>query len=194
MESIRLHAQHNVLAKRLGWTVLSKISQNIIDDPSFKIADLATATGIVALEMNEAYPHASIQALDISDAQFPTPITIPSAVSFGCYNLFEEPPAKLRNAFDFIHVRLIAAALFEGGQDQVVKNLHSLLNQGGWLQWTEVKPPFFRQVDTETFELIGPQARFVEIAEPYLQFEKKLNWIHELGELFEETGFNEVEG
>ena len=136
--SARLSLQHYVIHARLGYLLHPTIEASLKDKPTPRILDLATGTGIWAVEASLKYPQATVVGLDLADNQFPPAGTLPSNVTFGTYNFFEPVPEDLAGTFDIVHVSLINAALYKGGRDTVLQNIHQFLKPGGHVQWLEV--------------------------------------------------------
>ncbi len=57
--------------------------------PSAQTLDLATGTGLWAIETSKAYPDAIIKGLDMVDTEFPPPGTFEKNLTFSKYNFFE---------------------------------------------------------------------------------------------------------
>ncbi|KAF9342927.1 hypothetical protein BGX26_006606, partial [Mortierella sp. AD094] len=111
-ESDRLDAQHYLVR------FIFKGNYNAKLDPeaNLKILDVATGTGVWALEMAHEFPKADVYGVDIS-AIFPTEIK-PSNCHFQLCNILEGLPFP-DNYFDFIYQRLLVYALTPDQRKQV---------------------------------------------------------------------------
>ncbi|KAF9995516.1 hypothetical protein BGZ79_010798 [Entomortierella chlamydospora] len=129
-ESDRLDAQHYLVR------FLLKGNHNVDLDPeaNLKILDVATGTGVWALEMAHEFPKADIYGVDIS-AIFPTEIK-PSNCHFQLCNILDGLPFP-DNYFDFIYQRLLVYALTPEQRKQVYVELQRVLKPEGYLQLVE---------------------------------------------------------
>lgn len=192
MPSIRLDAQHHVTRKRIGWILHPSITSTLPSQTDLKIADLATGTGIIALEFHDIFPNASITALDISSAQFPALWTIPNEIKFDLYNFFSPPPAEYINAFDVINLRFIVNSFQSGGHETVVRNIHSMLKPGGYFQWHEAKPPLWLPVDPETLTFSPEVCRSQQMLEETAQWFSTTTFLNHLDDTVRDGGFEDV--
>ena len=140
-EAIRLTAQHHVLTSRQGWTLHPTIANSVKHISKPRIADVATGTGVWALDVAQHMPHAEVVGLDIADQQFPPSWTWPSNVSLQLYDLLEEVPEVHREQFDVVHVRLLLTAGPNVDKSIFIDRFRSLLRPGGWLQWDDLEFP-----------------------------------------------------
>ncbi|KAJ9657141.1 hypothetical protein H2198_004499 [Neophaeococcomyces mojaviensis] len=145
-ESLRLTAQHYFLTQRQGWLIHPRIQEALKDIPNQQIADLATGTGIWALEVASLLPNAHVTGLDISSAQFPPDWSRPKNVTFGLLDLLEEVPESYRSRFDFVHVRLLLSAGPAVDKSVFITHFSQFLKPGGWLQWDELTYPNMQTV------------------------------------------------
>lgn len=111
-ESDRLDAQHYIVR------FVFKGNYNVPLDPeaNLKILDVATGTGVWALEMAHEFPKAQVHGVDIS-AIFPATIK-PSNCHFQLCNILDGLPFP-DNYFDFIYQRLLVYALSPAQRKQV---------------------------------------------------------------------------
>jgi ubiquinone/menaquinone biosynthesis C-methylase UbiE len=95
-----------------------KGNYNVPLDPeaNLKILDVATGTGVWALEMAHEFPRAQVYGVDIS-AIFPATIK-PSNCHFQLCNILDGLPFP-DNYFDFIYQRLLVYALTPAQRKQV---------------------------------------------------------------------------
>ncbi|KAF9547236.1 hypothetical protein EC957_008747 [Mortierella hygrophila] len=130
-ESDRLDAQHYLVR------FIFKGNYNVQLDPessSLRILDVATGTGVWALEMAHEFPKAEIHGVDIS-AIFPTEIKPPNC-HFQLCNILDGLPFP-DNHFDFIYQRLLVYALSPAQRRQVNAELLRVLKPEGFLQLVE---------------------------------------------------------
>jgi len=113
-------------------------SIDLSDRPNLRIAELAAGHCLWAIQVAEEYPHAQVEASDISLGLVPPKPELPSNLSVRKWNFFEPVPEEWKGAFDLLHVRLIVQA-FGGNQDPqpVLEKFVSMLKPGGYLQWDE---------------------------------------------------------
>jgi len=111
-ESDRLDAQHYLVR------FIFKGNYNVKLDPeaNLKILDVATGTGVWALEMAHEFPKADIYGVDISSI-FPAEIK-PKNCHFQLCNILDGLPFP-DNYFDFIYQRLLVYALTPAQRKQV---------------------------------------------------------------------------
>lgn len=183
-EAVRLTAQHRVLTSRQGWLLHPDVADAIKDVAQPRIADVATGTGIWAMELAQQLPQAEIIGLDISDQQFPPEWTWPENVSLGLYDLLEDVPLELRGAFDVVHVRLLLAAGPTVDKAIFIDRFRALLRPGGWLQWDELSFPEMvacvpsRKVKGTVEKIELDDHPMMQVLSKHLAFDDKLNWIH----------------
>lgn len=129
-ESDRLDAQHYIVR------FVFKGNYNVPLDPeaNLKILDVATGTGVWALEMAHEFPNAEVHGVDIS-AIFPATIK-PSNCHFQLCNILDGLPFP-DNHFDFIYQRLLVYALSPAQRRQVNAELLRVLKPEGYLQLVE---------------------------------------------------------
>ncbi|KAF9147711.1 hypothetical protein BG015_010600 [Linnemannia schmuckeri] len=130
-ESDRLDAQHYLVR------FIFKGNYNVQlnpDSPNLRILDVATGTGVWALEMAHEFPKAEIHGVDIS-AIFPTEIKPPNC-HFQLCNILDGLPFP-DNHFDFIYQRLLVYALSPAQRRQVNAELLRVLKPEGFLQLVE---------------------------------------------------------
>jgi ubiquinone/menaquinone biosynthesis C-methylase UbiE len=140
-ESVRLTAQHHMLKGRQGWLLHPEVSSALRTIQNPQIADVATGTGIWALEVAQQLPHADVVGLDVSDKQFYPKWTLPSNMTLGLCDILEEVPAKYRGKFDVVHIRLLLCAGPAADKQIFINYFRTLLKPGGWLQWDDLSFP-----------------------------------------------------
>ncbi|KAH7058530.1 S-adenosyl-L-methionine-dependent methyltransferase [Linnemannia elongata] len=130
-ESDRLDAQHYLVRFILKGNYNVHLDS---ESPDLRILDVATGTGVWALEMAREFPKAEIHGVDIS-AIFPTEGNPPNC-NFQLCNILDGLPFP-DNHFDFIYQRLLVYALSPAQRRQVNVELLRVLKPEGFLQLVE---------------------------------------------------------
>lgn len=105
------------------------------------IADVATGTGLFAIEVAKQLPKAEVHGLDISSKLFHEQSKLPKNVRLGTYDIHNAPSLEHQSKFDLIHVRLIVSGMQKDDWAPAVDHLLSMLKPGGWIQWEEADYP-----------------------------------------------------
>lgn len=84
--------------------------------PGLRIAELAAAHCIWAVQVAEEFPEAQVCASDIDLGLCPPQAGLPSNVSVRRWSIFEPVPEEWKSSFDLVHVRLVIQP-FSGNQD-----------------------------------------------------------------------------
>ncbi|TVY73151.1 N-methyltransferase sirN, partial [Lachnellula suecica] len=108
-----------------------------------KIADIGTAGGLWLEELATALEKVptkdgttrEFDGFDISDNFFPK--TPPASFRFIKQNILTPFPKEFHGRYDFIHLRLLLAALKKEQIPTAVQNVIQLLAPGGYIQWDE---------------------------------------------------------
>ncbi|KAF9289646.1 hypothetical protein BGZ88_007653 [Linnemannia elongata] len=130
-ESDRLDAQHYLVRFILKGNYNVHLDS---ESPDLRILDVATGTGVWALEMAREFPKAEIHGVDIS-AIFPIEGNPPNC-NFQLCNILDGLPFP-DNHFDFIYQRLLVYALSPAQRRQVNVELLRVLKPEGFLQLVE---------------------------------------------------------
>ena len=89
---VRLNLQHYVWKQQLGYL----IHPNIRDDPTLKVADLGTGSGIWLLDLSDQLPDsATLDGFDVDLSQCPPGPWLPRNVSVRELDIFDELPEDL---------------------------------------------------------------------------------------------------
>ena len=106
-------------------------SINLGGRPNLRIAELAAGHCLWAVQVAEEYPHARVDASDISLDLAPAKPDLPSNVSVSKWSFFDPVPEEWKGAYDLLHVRLIIQP-FGGNQDPrpVLDKFVSMLSKG----------------------------------------------------------------
>lgn len=185
-----MNEQHFRLEKSFGFLIHPAIPLDRTN-PEFKIADIATGTGIWLTEAARHLPPTwKFDGFDISSAQFPSPSDLPSNVSFHEQNALQPFPERCHGYYDVIAVRLLHVALGNDDWEKVCNNLKHCLSEctphcsqfsilhsykiepGGYLQWIE---PDLSPSGWKTISLV-PSA-------PKDALERAIATLHKLGQL-----------
>lgn len=102
-----------------------------------KIVDIATGTGIWALEVARNHPESSMNAIDISPRQFPPKEVHPHNINFSVHDAREPFDPKHHGQYDMVHIRAVVAGMKAADWKLIIENLLSMLKPGGYLQWGE---------------------------------------------------------
>ncbi|KAF9378036.1 hypothetical protein CPB97_009801 [Podila verticillata] len=129
-ESDRLDAQHYLVR----FVFKGNYNVQLDHDAKLKILDVATGTGVWALEMSHEFPKAEVYGVDISPI-FPAEIK-PSNCHFQLCNILDGLPFP-DNYFDFVYQRLLVYALSPAQRKQVYAELQRVLKPEGFLQLVE---------------------------------------------------------
>ncbi|KAF9958755.1 hypothetical protein BGZ72_010972 [Mortierella alpina] len=134
-ESDRLDAQHYIVRYCFQGNYNVKLDRSA----QLKILDVATGTGVWALEMAQEFPTAEIHGVDISPI-YPTPETsdrpVPSNCHFRLCNVLDGLPFP-DNYFDFVYQRLLVYAFTPAQRKQVNIELLRVLKPSGYAQLVE---------------------------------------------------------
>ncbi|KAF9287626.1 hypothetical protein BGZ68_001547 [Mortierella alpina] len=134
-ESDRLDAQHYIVRYCFQGNYNVKLDRSA----QLKILDVATGTGVWALEMAQEFPTAEIHGVDISPI-YPTSGTsdrpVPSSCHFRLCNVLDGLPYP-DNYFDFVYQRLLVYAFTPAQRKQVNIELLRVLKPSGYVQLVE---------------------------------------------------------
>ena len=171
----------------MGYLIHPKISL----PSNAKIADVATGTGVILLELAKTLPSTSqLDGFDNSDAQFPA--KHPSNVNFHLTDVKQTLPSEYHGQFDAVNIRYLNAGMKAEDWKLVTKNVSALLKPGGWFQWVEgdfSQIRFWPSLDPLK-ESNGAIHEFVELMSPGL--ESFRYFVFELEDAFREAGLKNV--
>lgn len=119
----------------MGYLIHPDIARSLPRDA--KVADIATGTGVWALEVARNCPEASVDAIDISSRQFPPEEIRPQNIRFSVHDAKEPFDPKHHGQYDMVHVRALVAGMEAADWKLVIDNLFHMLKPGGYLQWSE---------------------------------------------------------
>lgn len=197
-ESLRLTTQHYCLTERQGWLLHPDIGAALSKIQNPQIVDVATGTGIWAIDAARSYPSASVTGLDISDAQYPPTWTWPQNLDFGILDLLGDIPSHLEGKFDIVHCRLLLAAGPNVDKSIFIERFSKLLKPGGWLQWDELAWPMKYLITppsnpSDTFKLGDSESYpLIRIMGDYLGMDEKNGWFEDFEAVMNKGGlFNQ---
>lgn len=125
-EQNRLDLQHSVLRATLG----GKLSLAPIDKPA-NVMDVATGTGIWAIDFAKENPGAKVIGIDLSAIQ---PDSTPNNVTF-LQEDAEKDDWSHHPRFEYIHLRLVAVWFKD--LERMLKKIYNQLAPGGWVEFQE---------------------------------------------------------
>lgn len=198
-ESLRLTTQHYCLTERQGWLLHPEIECALSKIENPQIVDVATGTGIWAVDAARKYPSADVVGLDISDQQYPPAWTWPENIDFSTLDLLGEVPIHLQGKFDVVHCRLLLAAGPLVDKSIFIDRFSKLLKPGGWLQWDELSWPTQYVVmppssPSETFQLLSAdEYPILRVMGEYFHMDWKNGWFENFESVLNKDGiFNEA--
>ncbi|KAH8660292.1 S-adenosyl-L-methionine-dependent methyltransferase [Xylariales sp. PMI_506] len=126
-EQDRLDFQYTGLSKLLG----GRLFHAPIESPT-KVLDVATGTGIWAIQFAEQHPACTVIGTDLSLIQ---PSVAPPNCSFVREDM-EEPWVHQEASFDYVHFRLVCTCLSQ--PETVLASTYEALRPGGWVEFQDV--------------------------------------------------------
>ncbi|KAL1991441.1 hypothetical protein VTN49DRAFT_5433 [Thermomyces lanuginosus] len=96
-----------------------------------RVIDLATGTGLWAIDFADQHPQAEVIGCDLSPTQ---PTLVPPNVKFLVDDI-ESDWAYERNPFDFIHARFLAASIKNYGR--LIRECYRSVKPGGWVEFQD---------------------------------------------------------
>ncbi|KAL1995014.1 hypothetical protein VTN49DRAFT_1201 [Thermomyces lanuginosus] len=96
-----------------------------------RVIDLATGTGVWAIDFADQHPEAEVIGCDLSATQ---PTLVPPNVKFLVDDI-ESDWAYERNPFDFIHARFLAVSIRDYAK--VIRQSYQSVKPGGWVEFQD---------------------------------------------------------
>ncbi|KAI1429773.1 S-adenosyl-L-methionine-dependent methyltransferase [Xylaria sp. FL1777] len=154
-------------------------------EPPKKIMDLATGTGLWAIEMGDRFPDASILGLDLSPIQ---PSSVPPNVTFQVDDV--EDTWVHDNDYDFIHMR--EACGYMRSTPTVIESVIAHLKPGGWLELQEFH--WLAEEEDGTINPDVPVNRYMEhmMSAAAKSEGRKIPIVPEIGDLMKQAGFVDI--
>ncbi|KAI0142853.1 S-adenosyl-L-methionine-dependent methyltransferase [Xylariaceae sp. FL1272] len=183
--SARLNLQHYLWVKEVGYDLHPRIELR----PGMTVADVATGTGVWAIDLAFQFPGVKFHISDVNLEQTPPAKWLPSNVESAVIDVLKPMPRELHGKFDVVHSRLLMCVI---GDDPafVLGNLKLLLKPGGWLQWDELDHPSHR------FDTTSPDLPYTYVKKAgefpsslgYKDSRMDARWVNSLRRSFEENG------
>jgi SAM-dependent methyltransferase len=171
----------------MGYLLHPKISLH----SNARIADVATGTGVILLELAKTLPPTcQLDGFDISEAQFPA--SHPANVKFHIVDAKQPFPSEYHGQFDAVNIRYLNAGMRAEDWKIVTKTVSALLKPGGWFQWVEgdfSQIRFWPSLDPHK-ESGGAIHEFVKLMSPGLDSFRY--FVFELEDAFREAGLKNV--
>ncbi|GHO60384.1 class I SAM-dependent methyltransferase [Ktedonobacter robiniae] len=129
-EQNRLNFQHRCLYSAIGNHYLVPLPPDVTT-----ILDVGTGTGIWPVEMANLFPQAHIVGVDLSAASLE--YTSSSSYTFCLADVLKGLPFP-HQQFDYVHQRLLVAALPATHWPSVIQELVRVTRPGGWIELLEI--------------------------------------------------------
>lgn len=131
LEADRLNFQHYYLKAVFKSLYLAPLERKRLE----AVLDVGCGTGRWAHEMAQACPRARVIGLDV-DVPLPGALPAPPNFTFAQGNVLEQLPFA-NSSFDFVHQRLLVAAIPAMSWTAVVAELTRVTRPGGWIELVE---------------------------------------------------------
>ncbi|KAF1846859.1 S-adenosyl-L-methionine-dependent methyltransferase [Cucurbitaria berberidis CBS 394.84] len=181
LASARLNLNHFWMKNLAGYLLHPKIPTNV---DNFRLADLGAGTGLWACDVAAALPNASVDVVDISDAQFPPDAFRPRNTRFWTHDCFQPFPPEYLGQFDAVNIKFMLCIVNDDVADKLIENVLMLLKPGGHLQWFEPLPNTVRHRG-RTDKLSTPACDKLMAMWKKPAPQSSYNWVHALPKLFE---------
>ncbi|GLV55379.1 hypothetical protein KDH_22260 [Dictyobacter sp. S3.2.2.5] len=129
-EDSRLNFQHRALYAAIGNHYLAPLKPE-----TDTILDVGTGTGIWPAEMSRLFPKAHITGLDVASSSFQYSSTAAYTLMLG--NILQGLPFPEKQ-FEFVHQRLLVAAIPTANWPSVINELIRVTRPGGWIEVLEI--------------------------------------------------------
>lgn len=131
-EADRLNFQHYYFRRLFKSLYLAPLEKRRLTS----VLDVGCGTGRWACEMAQAFPRARVVGLDVEPPR-PGALIMPPNLTFTSGNVLERLPFA-DCSFDFVHQRLLVAAIPTVQWPVVVAELARVTCPGGWIELTEI--------------------------------------------------------
>ncbi|KAI0173876.1 UMTA methyltransferase family protein [Pestalotiopsis sp. NC0098] len=189
LDNNRINLMHHLWTKTFGYLFHPKIEIK----RALRVADIGAGTGIWLLDARDHLPeNIQLDGFDISFDAAPPIETLPQNVRFQFWNVKEDIPEGLVNAFDVVHVRFMSFVLLNDEIPDVIAKIFRLLKPGGYIQWEEADMEslrFDRSTPTSKTDHLEDLFKLLLVQDPRF----KPTWASHLTELFSQAGFVDVE-
>ncbi|KAH8675191.1 S-adenosyl-L-methionine-dependent methyltransferase [Ilyonectria robusta] len=115
----------------------NKLFQAPLKKDMQKVLDVATGTGIWAIDFADEFPNVEVIGTDLSPIQ---PTWVPPNVKFELEDATKSWTWP-ENTFDFIHMRYLFGAIADW--NALYEEAYLRCKPGGWVQSCEIDPPFY---------------------------------------------------
>jgi SAM-dependent methyltransferase len=133
----RLHLQHWLFIRQLGWLLHPSIPQAKNGGAGLRIADLGCENAAWLIELAPHVPNAKLEGFDIASTHFPAKEWLPVNVSLHQTDILGELPDHLHGAFDIIQVPAFTTCIAKGETRPFLQAVRKMLKPGGYFQWVE---------------------------------------------------------
>jgi 2-polyprenyl-3-methyl-5-hydroxy-6-metoxy-1,4-benzoquinol methylase len=97
-----------------------------------RVLDIATGTGIWAIQFAQQHPNAEVVGTDLSAIQ---PVGLVPNCSFVVENAEADNWTKVTQTFDYIHMRAVVGGL--ASPEKVARHCFEHLEPGGWVEFQD---------------------------------------------------------
>ena len=177
-EQSRLNFQHRCLYSAIGNHYLAPLHPNVAT-----MLDVGTGTGIWPGEMARLFPQAHIVGVDISATALE--YTSSSAYTFCLADVLKGLPFPDRQ-FEYVHQRLLVAAIPAANWPAVIHELVRITRPGGWVELLEIGVTI-QHAGSETTRLLN----WMEEKSQERGFDMRL--LLRLGEMLAQKGLEAIE-
>jgi ubiquinone/menaquinone biosynthesis C-methylase UbiE len=177
-EQNRLNFQHHCLYSAIGNHYLVPLRPDVGN-----MLDVGTGTGIWPVDMARLFPQAHIVGVDISAASLE--YTSSSACTFCLANVLKGLPFPDQQ-FEYVHQRLLVAAIPAANWPSVLHELVRVTRPGGWVELLEIGVTI-QQAGPETTRLLD------WMVEKSKERGFDMNLLPRLGEMLAQEGLEAIE-
>jgi SAM-dependent methyltransferase len=150
---------------------------------------------------NSDVSNVSLVGFDLFPVHFPASANLPSNMKLEVLDAFaENVPDEHVGQYDVVHVRVFTGVVKNNDPAPLLRNALKMLKPGGYLQWDEFNGGSWKAVvpgdDPQGSSV--PISATTEMLQTALESGRKAmnldyTWIENLGKIFQEYGFEEVE-
>lgn len=177
-EDSRLNFQHRALYAAIGNHYLAPLKPE-----TDTILDVGTGTGIWPVEMSRLFPQAHITGVDVSSSSFQYSST--AMYTFMLGDVLQGLPFPEKQ-FEFVHQRLLVAAIPSAHWPSVINELIRVTRPGGWIEMLEIGVTI-KNAGSETARLLA------WMGERSKERGFDMGMVSQLGRLLIEAGVQDVE-
>ncbi|KAL5604910.1 hypothetical protein BROUX41_001760 [Berkeleyomyces rouxiae] len=184
IETRRLDRQYHILNEVSGGRI--HLAPWTLQQPPSNVLDIATGTGIWAMDIADLYPNTQIQGNDLSPIQ---PKQVPPNVHFFVEDAEDE--WGFAQPFDYIHTRCCLGS-FKNFKRNIIQQAFDNLSPGGWFEIQEIQHQAF--CDDGTLSPSSPLAFWCrELQEASECLDRQIVIAPYLRQWYEEIGFVDVQ-